>query len=294
MRRDRNLLPLASALGVPGTLLPVGAARAAEGMPRPWEWWHQPPATPLMERVDAFHYFIFWIMVGICALVVALMAYVLIRFNAKRNPTPTRTAHNTPIEIIWTIVPVLILVSIAIPSFRLLYYTDLTTDAEMTVKVTGRQWYWDYEYPDHGGFTITSLMIPEEELEPGQPRLLAVDNPLVLPVDTTVRIQITGGDVLHSWAVPSFGIKTDAIPGRLNETWARIESEGVYYGQCSEICGVGHAYMPIAVRAVSKEEFAQWVRQAQAEFAGTAPPAPTTVQTAEKTSEAGGEGTQKR
>lgn len=274
--------------------MPVGASRAAEGRPRPWEWWHQAPVTPLMERVDAFHYFIFWIMVGICALVVALMAYVLVRFNAKRNPTPTRTAHNTTIEIIWTIVPVLILISIAIPSFRLLYYTDLTADAEMTVKVTGRQWYWDYEYPDHGGFTITSLMIPEEELEPGQPRLLAVDNPLVLPVDTTVRIQITGGDVVHSWAVPSFGIKTDAIPGRLNETWARIESEGVYYGQCSEICGVGHAYMPIAVRAVSKEEFAQWVRQAQAEFAGTAPPAPTTVQTAEKTSEAGGEGTQKR
>lgn len=269
MRLGRNLVLTVSTLGA---LLHGGASLAAEGVPRPWEWWHQPPATPIMENIDAFHYFVFWVMVGICGLVVALLAYVLIRFNARRNPTPSRTAHNTAIEVIWTIVPVLILVVIAIPSFQLLYYAGTTPDAEMTLKATGRQWFWEYQYPDHGGFTITSLIVPDEELEPGQPRLLAVDNRVVLPVDTTVRIQITAGDVLHSWAVPTFGIKVDAVPGRLNETWARIDREGIYYGQCSEICGVGHAYMPIAVEAVSKEAFAEWVERAQAEFAGTAPP----------------------
>jgi cytochrome c oxidase subunit II len=261
-------------------LLLAGGSRAAAEEPQPWQVWHQPPATSVMERVDAFHFFVFWIMVGICALVVALMAYVLFRFNAKRNPTPSRTTHNTVIEVIWTIVPVLILVSIAIPSFRLLYYADVVPEAEMTLKVTGHQWYWSYEYPDQGGLAFDSLLVPEEELQPGQPRLLTVDNPVVVPVDTTIRIQMTAGDVLHAWAVPSFGVKRDSVPGRLNESWMRVEREGVFYGQCSEICGVGHAYMPITVEVVSKERFAEWVEEAHAEFADAQPPAQSAVQLA--------------
>lgn len=279
-------------------LLPVGllsgtaALAAEEERPRPWEWWHQPAATPVMDRIEDFHAFLLWIMIGICALVFALLVYVLIRYNARRNPVPSRTAHNTVVEVIWTIVPVLILVGIAIPSFKLLYYADRIENPDMTLKVTGRQWYWDYEYPDYGDFTITSLIVPDEDLKPGQPRLLTVDNRVVLPVDTNIRIQITGGDVIHSWAVPAFGIKMDAVPGRLNETWARVEHEGIFYGQCSELCGVGHAYMPIVVEVVSKDEFAQWIKQAQAEAAGLAPPAAEDSVRLAKSAESGIEGTQ--
>src|SRR5690606_12848505 len=186
---------------------------------------------------------------------------------AKRNPEPSRTTHNTLVEVLWTVVPVVILVGIAIPSFKLLYYLDRVEEADMTIKVIGRQWYWTYEYPDHGNFAFDSNMIPEDQIQPGQLRLLEVDNRIVLPVDTNVRILVTASDVLHSFAVPAFGIKKDAVPGRINETWVRVDREGVYYGQCSELCGVNHAYMPIAVEVVSKERFAEWVEKAQAEFA---------------------------
>ncbi|HYH23682.1 MAG TPA: cytochrome c oxidase subunit II [Azospirillum sp.] len=253
--------------------VPVWPAFAQEtrpapgGVPHPWQVWHPEPATPVMEIMYDFHHLLLWIMVAVCILVMALLGIVIVRFNAKRNPVPSRTSHNTLIEVIWTVVPVIILVVIAVPSFRLLYYADRAVDAEMTVKVTGRQWYWDYEYPDHGGFTFSSIMIPEDALKPGQPRLLEVDNRVVLPVGTTIRLLVTGGDVIHSWAVPAFGSKDDAVPGRINETWIRIDAEGVYYGQCSEICGTSHAYMPIAVEAVSKERFAQWVEEAKTRFA---------------------------
>ncbi|WP_425449931.1 cytochrome c oxidase subunit II [Virgifigura deserti] len=251
---------------------------AAEGEPEPWQVWHQTPATSVMERIDAFHLFLFWIMVGICTLVVALMAYVLFRYNAKRNPRPSRTTHNTVVEVVWTIVPVLILVAIAIPSFKLLYYSEVVPDAEMTLKVVGRQWYWEYQYPDHGNFTFASLLVPEEELQPGQPRLLTVDNPVVLPVDTVIRFQFTAGDVQHAWSLPASGVKRDAYPGRLNESWARFDREGVFYGQCSELCGTGHGYMPITVQVVSKARFAEWVEQARAEFASAFPPEQPSLQ----------------
>ncbi|HYD29938.1 MAG TPA: cytochrome c oxidase subunit II [Azospirillaceae bacterium] len=251
------------------------------GVAHPWQLWHQTPATSVMEQLDGFHQMLLYIMVAICVLVAGLLAYVLFRFNASRNPTPSRTSHNTLIEIIWTTVPVIILVIIAIPSFRILYYMDRTANPELTLKVTGRQWYWDYEYPDQGGLSFSSFIIPEEEIKPGQHRLLEVDRRVVLPVDTNIRILLTGGDVIHAWAMPAFGIKMDAIPGHLNETWARIEREGVYYGQCSEICGTAHAYMPVAVEAVSKERFAQWVEQAKQAASRGEPPPPSAIQLAD-------------
>jgi cytochrome c oxidase subunit 2 len=189
---------------------------------------------------------------------------------------PSRTTHHTLVEVVWTVVPVLILVVIAIPSLRILYYSDHVETADMTLKAIGHQWYWSYEYPDHGNFTFDALRKPDEELASGEPRLLATDLNVVLPVDTTIRLLITADDVLHAWAVPSFGVKRDAVPGRINETWVRIEREGVYYGQCSELCGRDHAFMPIAVEAVSKEKFQQWVSEAQSKFAkvdGTPAPA---------------------
>lgn len=252
-----------STFGGIGQALAQDGAPTSIGAPTPWQVGLQGSASPVKEQLESFHDLLFFIITGISVLVLALLVYVVLRFNHKRNPTPSSTSHNTLIEVAWTALPVLILLVIAIPSFRVLYFMDRTEEAEMTLKVTGHQWYWDYEYTDQDGITFSSYMIPDEEIGPGQHRLLEVDERVVLPVDTNVRILVTAGDVIHSWAVPSFGIKTDAIPGRVNETWVRVDREGVYYGQCSEICGTGHAFMPIAVEAVSKERFAQWVAEKQ-------------------------------
>ncbi len=253
----------------PETTLPV------IGEPHPWQIWHQLPSSPVMDMMEWFHRLLVYIMIAICILVLALLAVVAIRYNEKKNPVPSRTSHNTVIEVIWTVVPVIILVVIAVPSFRLLYFGDHVQNADMTLKVTGRQWYWDYEYPDHGNFTFSSIMIPEDQLKPGQRRLLEVDNRVVLPVDTNIRLLVTAGDVIHSFALPAFGLKEDGVPGRLHESWVRIDREGVYFGQCSEICGTNHGYMPIAIEAVSKERFAEWVDQAKQKFA-KADPIPAT------------------
>lgn len=253
------------------------ASALADGAPHPWQMGFQAAATPSMERIEGLHHWLLVIITLITVLVLALLAYVIVRFNEKRNPVPSKTSHNTVVEVIWTVVPVLILVGIAIPSFKLLYFTDRAVDADMTLKAIGRQWYWSYEYPDQGNFTFDALPVAEEDLKPGEYRLLETDNHVVLPVDTTIRVLITGSDVIHSWAVPSFGVKTDAVPGRTNETWIRIEEEGTYYGQCSELCGVGHAYMPITVEAVSKEDFAKWVAEAQKNFARVDGPEPATA-----------------
>lgn len=245
------------------------SAGAFAAQPEPWQLGFQPAASAVMEAVRDFYDLLFVIIVAIAAFVLALLVYVMVRFNAKRNPVPSKTSHNTFLEMAWTAIPVVILVVIAIPSFRLLYFQKTVSEAEMemTVKVIGYQWYWSYEYPDHGDIAFDSFIVEEEDLEPGQLRLLEVDNRLVVPVDTNIRLLVTADDVLHSWAVPAFGIKIDAVPGRLNETWVRIEREGVYYGQCSELCGVRHGYMPVAVEAVSKDAFASWVEQAKVEFA---------------------------
>jgi cytochrome c oxidase subunit 2 len=203
------------------------------------------------------------------------MAVVAVRFNARANPQPSKTSHNTVLEVLWTAVPIMILMVIAVPSFKLLYYQDKAVDAEMTIKAVGHQWYWSYEYPDHGDFTFDSLMIPEDELAPGEPRLLATDTQVVVPVDTTVRLLTTADDVIHSWAIPAFGVKIDSIPGRVSETWFRAERTGIFYGQCSELCGAYHGYMPIMVEVVTAEEFAAWVEQAKEEFARARAPAST-------------------
>ena len=190
----------------------------------------QPPATVVGERLSSFHDVLLIIIALITAFVLGLLAYVIVRFNHQRNPAPSRTTHNTVIEMLWTVVPVLILVSIAIPSFKLMYYMDRVPNPDMTIKVTGHQWYWSYEYPDQNGLSFDSNLIPDAELKPGQKRLLDVDNPLVVPANTTIRVQVTATDVIHSWFMPSFGVQEYAIIGRLNESWMKIEREGTYYG----------------------------------------------------------------
>jgi len=263
----------AAAFAAFATLAAAGRALAAEGMAEPWQMGFQPAASPVAEQIHGLNHILLWLSIAITVLVLALMGYIMFRFNAKRHPTPTKRTHNTVLEVLWTAVPVLILMVVAVPSLKLLFYMDRTHEPEMTLKVTGHQWYWSYEYPDNGEFAFDSFMVPDDELEEGQPRLLTVDNQVVLPVDTDVRILMTSSDVIHSWAVPALGLKTDTVPGRTNEAWVRINREGTYYGQCSELCGVNHGFMPIAVRAVSKADFDQWVEEAQAEFASADKPA---------------------
>lgn len=249
-----------------------GFALAATGQPSPWQLGLQGSASPVMADIVWFHDFLLWIIVAITLFVLALLIVVMVKFNAKSNPVPSRTTHNTFIEVIWTVVPVLILVAIAVPSFRLLFYELKVPPADITVKATGKQWFWSYSYPD-SKFEFDSLMLKANELKAGQPRLLAVDNDMVVPVNKVVRLIVTGADVIHSFSVPSFGIKIDAIPGRVNETWFKAEREGVYYGQCSQLCGRDHAFMPIAVHVVSEKEYTAWLDTAKKKYA-TADDAP--------------------
>jgi cytochrome c oxidase subunit II len=248
------------------TILGTGAALAATGQPEPWQLGMQQGATPVMDDIIWFHNFLLWVITAITLFVLVLLIIVMFKFNARRNPVPSRTTHNTTIEVIWTVVPVLILVTIAVPSFRLLFYQLNMPKADVTVKATGKQWFWSYSYPD-SKFEFDSLMVQEKDLKPGQPRLLTVDNEMVVPVNKVVHVLTTGSDVIHSFAVPSFGIKIDAIPGRLNETWFKAEREGTYHGQCSELCGKDHAFMPIVVRVVNDKEYTAWVEQAKKKYA---------------------------
>jgi cytochrome c oxidase subunit 2 len=243
-----------------------GAALAATGQPSPWELGLQGSASPVMDDIVWFHGFLLWITGAITLFVLALLVIVIVKFNAKSNPVPSRTTHNTTIEVIWTVVPVLILVAIAVPSFRLLFYELKVPKADITVKATGKQWFWSYSYPD-SKFEFDSLMLQDKERKADQPRLLAVDNDMVVPVNKVVRLIVTGADVIHSFSVPSFGIKIDAIPGRVNETWFKAEREGTYYGQCSQLCGRDHAFMPIAVHVVSEKEYTAWLDSAKKKFA---------------------------
>ena len=255
----RRLLGLA----VAGVALAAGGAAFAElGQPTPWEWTLQESATPVMDKITSFHTLLVWIITIITLFVLVLLIMVVVKFNAKANPVPSKTTHNTLIEVAWTLIPVLILVAIAVPSFRLLFQQLDIPKADLTVKVTGKQWYWSYAYPDNGKFEFDSLMAQDKK-----PRLLGVDNEMVVPVNKVIRIQTTGADVIHAFAVPSFGIKIDSIPGRLNETWFKATKTGMFYGQCSELCGKDHAFMPIAVRVVSDQEFAAWVETAKKKFA---------------------------
>jgi cytochrome c oxidase subunit 2 len=241
-----------------------GTAYAKEGIAVPWQLGFQPSASPIMQQIHSFHTYVNIIITLIALFVLGLLVYVMMRFNERRNPQPSRTTHNTALEIAWTVIPVLILIVIAIPSFRLLYAQYDFPKADLHITATGSQWYWTYEYPDHG-ITFDSIMVPEADLKEGQPRLLTVDREVVVPVNKNVIVGLKSNDVIHDWAVPAFGIKLDAVPGRLQSTWFRAESEGIYYGQCSELCGRNHAFMPIAVRVVSEEEFADWLAKNKAE-----------------------------
>jgi cytochrome c oxidase subunit 2 len=267
-----------------GRILAAGGALAASligtgasaGEPTPWQMGLQQAATPLMQSIDDLHDILLVICTLITLFVLGLLLYVMWRFRESKNPTPTRTTHNTTVEVLWTVIPVVILVLIAIPSFKLLYYSDTIPKADLTVKAIGHQWYWSYEYPDHGNFTFDATILADDELKEGQPRLLEVDNRIVVPVDKVVRVQVTADDVLHAWAVPAFGVKTDGVPGRLNEVWFKAERTGVYYGQCSELCGVNHGFMPIRVDVVTAQEFNAWISWAKKEYAaddGGGPPA---------------------
>jgi cytochrome c oxidase subunit 2 len=246
----------------------AGAAFAGLGQPTPWELGLQDAATPVMADITSFHTFVLWIVTAITIFVLALLLICIFRFNARANPTPSRTTHNTPIEVMWTIVPVIILVLIAIPSFRLLFTELDVPTPDLTVKATGKQWYWSYAYPDNGNFEFDSLIVAEKDLKPGDLRLLTVDNELVVPVNKVVHVLVTGADVIHSFAVPSFGIKIDAVPGRINDTWFKATMTGVFHGQCSELCGKDHSFMPITVRVVNDNDFTAWVAQAKQKYAG--------------------------
>ncbi len=252
----------------------VNGATAAE--PRNWQLGFQEAASPTMERIDGFHDFVTIIATVIALFVMVLLLIVIFRFNEKANPKPSTTTHNLLLEVLWTAVPVIILVVIAIPSFRLMYFADRVEDPDMTLKIIGHQWYWSYEYPDNGNFTFDANIVSEEELakDSSLKRNMDTDNRVVLPVGKKVQLLMTADDVLHNWAIPAFGIKLDTVPGRLNETWVQINKPGVYYGFCSELCGVNHAYMPIVVEAVPAEDFEKWVKQAQKKYAkvdGTPP-----------------------
>lgn len=268
---SRVTLALAAVLSSVLSLGSLGASvLAAEPMPTPsfpkdWQLNMQTPATPQAEMLYDFHTLLLWVITLISVFVAILLLICIVRFNEKANPVPAKWTHNTTIEVIWTVVPVFILVAIAVPSYRILYYLDHTTEADMTLKITGNQWFWSYEYVD-AGVSFDAIAIPDAEIDvkAGQHRLLETDRHVVLPVDTNIRLLFTANDVIHAWTIPAFGVKLDNMPGRINETWTRITKPGRYYGQCSELCGVEHSNMPIVVDAVSKEEYQRWVEQEKA------------------------------
>jgi cytochrome c oxidase subunit II len=260
--------------GLAAILSAVGSALAgaAEAAPQPWQMGFQPAATPVMQQIEDFHRLVLYIISAITFFVFLLLVWIIIRYNQRSNPVPGKTSHNTLLEVIWTIVPVVILVFIAIPSFKLLYYEADIPTPDLTIKAIGHQWFWTYQYPLNGNFQFDSLGLSDADAaKKGEPRLLGVDNVIVVPVNKVVRVLTTGADVIHSWAVPAFGVKMDAIPGRINVTWFKALREGTYYGQCSELCGARHAYMPIEVKVVSQDAFNAWIATAKKKFAAIDP-----------------------
>lgn len=246
------------------------SAFANEGISENWQLSFQEPATDLMSDIISFHsYILMPIITGISLLVLGLLLYIMFRFNSKRNVVASTTTHNTVIEILWTVIPVILLIIIAIPSFRLLYVSETIPKADLTIKAIGNQWYWTYEYPDYEDIVFDANMLLENELSDPKLRLLETDTQIVVPVNKVVKLQITSADVLHAWTIPAFGVKMDAVPGRLNETWFKANKEGIYYGQCSELCGPKHAFMPINVKVVSENEFNDWLDFAKEEYASS-------------------------
>jgi cytochrome c oxidase subunit 2 len=256
--------------GAAALALSGGAAFADQ--PEPWQFGFQTPATPITERIQHFHDALLVLIFAISLLVFGLLIFVMVRFNHRSHPVPTRTSHNTVIEVLWSVVPVLILAMIWVPSMKLMYYMDRVPDSKMTIKITGHQWYWEYTYPDNGNIDFNSNQIADKDLKPGQPRLLEVDNPLVIPVGTNIRVQVAGSDVIHSWFVPSFGVQEYAVIGRLNEAWMNVLHTGTYYGECNQICGVNHAFMPIKVVVLSQADFDKWLTDAKTKFSSLEKP----------------------
>ncbi len=254
----------ASGAALMSTLL---APSLGYAQPEDWEVGFQKSVTPIADQIHGFHDLLLVIITAIVIFVLVLLIWVMVRYNAKANPTPSRNAHNTTLEVAWTIVPVLVLLVIAIPSFRLLYAQYDFPKADLTIKATGHQWYWSYNYPDSGNFNYDSLMVEDADLKPGQPRLLAVDNEVVVPVNKVVHVLLASDDVIHNWTVPAFGVKLDAVPGRVTRVWFQARETGTYYGQCSELCGERHAFMPISVRVVTDQEFTAWLEDAKKKFA---------------------------
>lgn len=239
-----------------------------------WQLGFQPAASPVMQQLTDFHNILLVLITVITLFVLALLLYIMVRFNSRANPVPSTTTHNTALEVVWTVIPIIILVVMAIPSFKLLYQADVVPESEMTLKLTGNQWYWNVEYPDHGPLTYDITMLEDADRPADAPRLLAVDNDIVVPVGTTIRVITTSVDVIHAFAMPVMGLKIDAIPGHLNETWFKATREGTFYGQCSELCGSRHAFMPTALRVVSKEAFAAWLEEAKVKYASAPVQAP--------------------
>ena len=256
-----------------GALASAGPAVAQ--VPRPWQLGFQTAHSPVMARIETLHTLVLWIITLVTLLVGALLVWVLYRFNAQRNPAPSRTAHHTVLEVAWTVLPVLILAIIVIPSFRLVYYEDRTANADLTVNVTGHQWYWEYSYPDRGNIDFTSYIVKDGDLRPGDLRLLTVDNPLVVPAGKNIRILTTSSDVIHSFFIPSLGVQRYAIPGQVIETWFRADQPGEYHGDCNQICGTNHSFMPIVIKAVTPQQFDAWAKQAKTKFAGSPPADPS-------------------
>jgi cytochrome c oxidase subunit 2 len=257
--------------------LPGLALAQAVGAPKPWEIGMQAAYGPLKRDQITLHNEVLIIITLITLFVAGLLVWVMWRYNAARNPVPTRTSHNTVIEILWTVIPVLILVVMAIPSFRLIYYEDRTHDADLTIKATGHQWYWEYTYPDKNNIDFSSYIVPDDQVKDPKMRLLTVDNELVIPVNKNIRVLTTSTDVIHSFFVPALGIQRYAIPGRTIETWMRADTPGTFYGECNQICGTNHSRMPIVVRAVSEQDFSAWLDQAKTKFSDAAPSEPTTT-----------------
>lgn len=252
-----RIMAVAALSGV-ATLAAAGGAFAFEGLPREWQMLLPPAASPVMQSMRQFNWFMHALLVPVVILVVGLLAWVIYRYRESVHPVPSRFTHNTPLELAWTIIPVLVLVAIAIPSFRLLYFQFEFPKADVVVKATGQQWLWSYEYPDEK-VTFYSMPIADSDLKPGQHRLLSVDNEMVVPVNKVVQVLVTGADVMHQWMVPYFGVRADGIPGRVNRTWFIATEPGTYYGECSQLCGQGHPYMPIAVKVVGEEEYKKWL-----------------------------------
>jgi cytochrome c oxidase subunit II len=254
-------------------------AFAMDGQPENWQMGLQPAGDDRMAAIISLHTFVLYIITIICLFVLGLLVWIVIRFNANANPTPSETTHNSVLEVLWTVIPVAILVAISIPSFRLLYFEDVIPPADMTIKAIGKQWYWTYEYPDNGNFTFDALMLSDRVAATQmEPRLLGTNNHVFVPVGKTVRLITTGADVIHSWTIPAFGVKIDAVPGKINQSWFKPDREGKYYGECSELCGARHAFMPIEVEVVSQERFDQWVTEAKTKFASAGAPTRVAVE----------------